>query len=217
MTTGMMRDYSLKEEVLHAATHGIAAALAIVGLVFLLIKVDSGAVGIVAVSLYGGAMILMFAASTLYHSLFATKAQRFLKTLDHSAIYLKIAGGYAPFAMLSLPATTGMWVMVGAWGAAGVGIAFKLIAFFRGTGKSFNVISLLLYLAMGWAGVLMIGPLSEQLPSIAINWIIAGGLCYTVGAIFYAMKSVPYTHAIWHLFVVAGAACHFVAIYNFVI
>ena len=217
MTVKALHPYSLREEILHAATHGVAAVLAVVGLIFLLLKVDGGALGIVAVSLYGGAMILMFAASALYHSLFATRAQRFLKTLDHSAIYLKIAGGYAPFALLSLPTTTGIWVMVGAWGAAVVGVGFKLAAFFRGTGKSFNIISLMMYLAMGWAGVLMIGPLSDVLPGEAINWVIAGGLAYTVGAIFYALKMVPYTHVIWHLFVVAGAACHFVAIYFFVI
>ncbi|WP_262694836.1 PAQR family membrane homeostasis protein TrhA [Kordiimonas aquimaris] len=217
MAINAVHPYSLREEILHATSHGVAAMLAVIGLVLLLMKVDAGAVGIVAVSLYGGAMIMMFAASALYHSLFATRAQRFLKTLDHSAIYLKIAGGYAPFALLSLPTTTGLWVMIGAWSAAAVGIGFKLAAFFRGTGKSFNIISLVMYLAMGWAGVLMIDPLSDALPGIAINWIIAGGLAYTIGAIFYALKMVPYTHFVWHLFVVGGATCHFVAIYFFVI
>lgn len=217
MTAKTLHPYSLREEVLHAVTHGLAAVLAVIGLILLLLKVDNGAVGIVAVSLYGGAMILMFAASALYHSLFATRANRFLKTLDHSAIYLKIAGGYTPFALLSLPTTTGLWVVVGAWGAAAVGVGFKLASFFRGKGKNFNIISLIMYLAMGWAGVLMIGPLSDALPDAAINWVIAGGLAYTIGAIFYALKMLPYTHVIWHLFVVAGAACHFIAIYFFVV
>lgn len=209
--------YSLLEEIFHATTHGIAAVLAVVGLVFLLLKVDAGVTGIVAVSLYGGAMIAMFLASTLYHSLFATKAAGFFKMLDHSAIYLKIAGSYAPFAMISLPSAVGIWVMIGAWGAAAVGIAFKLGAFLRGGGKSFNIISLIMYLAMGWAGLLMIGPLSEALPETAVNWVLAGGLAYTVGAIFYAMKKVKFSHTIWHLFVIAGSACHFYAIYRFVI
>lgn len=209
--------YSLNEEILHAVTHGVAAMLSVAALVFLLLKVDSGPVGILAVSLYGGAMIAMFTTSALYHSLFATKAAAFFKMLDHSAIYLKIAGSYAPFALLSLPVSTGVWVMIGAWGAAVLGIALKLRAFIKKTGKHFNLTSLLLYLAMGWAGVLMIAPLSENLPSAAINWIIAGGLAYTVGAGFYAMKQWPYTHVVWHLFVIAGAACHFVAIYSYVI
>lgn len=209
--------YSLLEEIFHATTHGIAAVLAVVGLVFLLLKVDAGVTGIVAVSLYGGAMIAMFLASTLYHSLFATKAAGLFKMLDHSAIYLKIAGSYAPFAMISLPSAVGIWVMIGAWGAAAVGIAFKLGAFLRGGGKSFNIISLIMYLAMGWAGLLMIGPLSEALPETAVNWVLAGGLAYTVGAIFYAMKKVKFSHTIWHLFVIAGSACHFYAIYRFVI
>lgn len=209
--------YSTFEEILHAITHGVAAVLAVVGLVFLLMKVDAGASGVVAVSLYGGAMIAMFLASTLYHSLFATKAARLFKMLDHSAIYLKIAGSYAPFAMISLPSAVGLWVMIGAWGAAAVGIAFKVGAFLRGGGKSFNIISLMMYLLMGWAGLLMIGPLSEALPDVAVNWVLAGGVAYTVGAIFYAMKSVKFSHTIWHLFVIAGSACHFYAIYTFVL
>lgn len=217
MTSVTDHPYSLREEILHAATHGIAAVGAIVCLVLLLVKVDSGIGGVVAVSLYGGAMIAMFASSTLYHSLFATRAAGFLKMLDHSAIYLKIAGSYAPFALISLPTTTGVWVMVGAWGAAALGIGFKLRAFLSKTGKRFNIVSLAMYLAMGWAGVLMIVPLSEALPQVAINWIIAGGLAYTIGAAFYAMKKWPYMHVVWHLFVVAGSACHFVAIYCYVL
>lgn len=217
MSGAVNQSYSLREEILHAATHGVAAALSVLGLVLLLLKADGGVADIVAVSLYGGAMIAMFLASTLYHSLFATRAQRFLKMLDHSAIYLKIAGAYSPFALISLPAATGVWVLAGAWGAAVLGVGFKWAAFVRNTGKSFNIISLLLYLAMGWAGVLIISPLSETLPGVAIDWLIAGGLAYTIGAVFYALKQVPYAHVIWHLFVVAGAACHFVAIYYYVI
>lgn len=217
MTVQSVHPYSLNEEILHAVIHGVAAVLSVVALVFLLIKVDSGLAGVVAVSLYGGAMIAMFLSSTLYHSLFATKAAGFFKMLDHSAIYLKIAGSYAPFALISLPTTIGVWVMVGAWGAAAVGIGLKLRAFLRKSGKSFNIVSLLMYLAMGWAGVLMIVPLSQALPAVAIYWVVAGGLAYTIGAAFYAMKRWRYTHVIWHLFVVAGSACHFVAIYHYVL
>lgn len=217
MTANILQQYSLREEILHAVTHGVAALLSVAALVFLLMKVDSGPAGIVAVSLYGGAMIAMFTTSTLYHSLFATRAAGFFKMLDHSAIYLKIAGSYAPFALITLPVSTGAWVMVGAWGAAVLGISLKLRAFLKKTGKRFSLTSLLLYLAMGWAGILMIAPLSDALPSVAIKWIIAGGLAYTIGAVFYALKKWPYTHVIWHLFVVAGAACHFVAIYRYVI
>ena len=217
MTSVVGHPYSLREEILHAATHGVAAVGAVVCLVLLLLKVDSGVGGVVAVSLYGGAMIAMFTSSALYHSLFATKAAGFFKMLDHSAIYLKIAGSYAPFALISLPTTTGVWVMVGAWGAAALGIGFKLRAFLSQTGKRFSIVSLAMYLAMGWAGVLMIVPLSEALPTVAINWVIAGGLAYTIGAAFYAMKKWPYMHVVWHLFVVAGSACHFVAIYCYVL
>ena len=131
MTALSIQQYSLREEILHAVTHGIAAMLSVAALAFLLMKVDSGPLGVLAVSLYGGAMIAMFTTSTLYHSLFATKAAAFFKMLDHSAIYLKIAGSYAPFALISLPLSTGVWVMVGAWGAAVLGISLKLRAFLK--------------------------------------------------------------------------------------
>lgn len=213
------RDYSLGEEVAHAISHGVAALGAIVALIFLVIKAAEvgGATEITAVSLYAGCMVFMFTASTLYHSLFKTKARDFFKMLDHSAIYFKIAGTYTPFALVTLPATMGAWVAVGAWSAALLGTALKARAFVRKSAKKFSPLSLGLYLAMGWAAVLMMGELAARLPEVAITWIVAGGLSYTVGAIFYALKKIPYTHAIWHVFVVAGAACHFIAIYLYVI
>ncbi|TNE61904.1 MAG: hypothetical protein EP335_14565 [Alphaproteobacteria bacterium] len=215
----MLRDYSLAEEITHAITHGIGAVLAVVAFVFLLMKaIDTGgAAEIVAVSLYATFMIVMYLASTLYHSLFRTKAAGVFKLIDHAAIYFKIAGTYTPFALVTLPTAVGVWVLVGAWGAAVLGAVLKARAFVRKTAKKFSPLSLGLYLAMGWAGVLMLGQLVDLLPMVAIWWIIAGGVCFTVGAVFYALKSVPYTHAVWHVFVMAGSACHFVAIYEYVI
>ncbi|WP_286830758.1 MULTISPECIES: PAQR family membrane homeostasis protein TrhA [Kordiimonas] len=218
-SVAMSRDYSLGEEVTHAISHGVAAVAAIVGLVFLVMKAAAvgGALEITAVALYAGCMIFMFTASTLYHSLFQTKARDFFKMLDHSAIYFKIAGTYTPFALVTLPISLGAWVAAGAWSAALLGTVLKARAYVKKSAKNFSPVSLGLYLAMGWAAVLMMGELSDRLPGAAIWWIIAGGLAYTLGAIFYALKKVPYTHAVWHLFVVAGAACHFIAIYLYVI
>jgi len=213
-----IRPYSIREEILHAGTHGIGVLLALVALVFLVSKaMGQGGIAVAAVSIYAGCMVLMYLCSTLYHSAFKSKYQPFLKMLDHSSIYFKIAGGYTPFALISLPTTIGLWVMAGAWAAALTGTIFKLVAYLRKSGKKFNWISLAIYLGMGWAGVLMISPLAAVLPSDAIFWLFAGGGCYTIGAIFYTIKSVAYFHAVWHLFVLAGSSCHFVAIYCYVV
>ncbi len=213
-----IRNYSPSEEVWHAVTHGIGAILAAVALVFLILKAaDVGGISVmVAAALYGGFMLVMYVCSTLYHSFFKSRLQPFFKFLDHSAIYFKIAGAYTPFALITLPTAVGVWVMIGAWGAAILGAALKFRAYLNKSGKKFSPVSLLLYLGMGWAGVLMIGELMDRLPSAAIWWLMAGGVCYTVGALFYALKRVPYTHAVWHVFVMAGSACHFITIYVYV-
>lgn len=212
------KPYSVAEEILNASSHGLGAVLAVVALVFLVVKAaDQGAVAVAGVSIYAGCMILMYLCSTLYHSAYNSKHQPLFKMLDHASIYFKIAGSYTPFALISLPTTTGLWVMIGAWGAALAGTVFKLVSYLRNSGRRFSAVSLALYLAMGWAGVLMISPLAEVLPSDAIVWLFAGGGFYTVGAIFYAIKSVPYFHAVWHFFVLGGSACHFFAIYCFVV
>ncbi|WP_417460329.1 PAQR family membrane homeostasis protein TrhA [Kordiimonas sp.] len=218
MTAKQIRSYSSSEEVWHAVTHGIGAILAAVALVFLILKAaDMGGVSVmVAAALYGGFMLVMYVCSTLYHSFFKSRLQPFFKFLDHSAIYFKIAGAYTPFALITLPTTVGVWVMIGAWGAAVLGAGLKFRAYLNKSGKKFSPVSLLLYLGMGWAGVLMIGELMDRLPSAAIWWLMAGGICYTVGALFYALKRVPYTHAVWHVLVMAGSACHFITIYVYV-
>jgi len=212
------RAYSVREEILHAATHGIGAGLAAVAAVFLFVKVNGqGGMALVAISIYAASMILMFLSSTLYHAAYNSRHQSFLKMLDHSAIYFKIAGSYTPFALISLPASTGLWVAGSAWAAALAGTVFKVVGYLRKSSGRYKAVSLVLYLTMGWAGLLMISPLAAVLDVAGIYWVIAGGVFYTVGAIFYAVKSVAYFHAIWHLFVMAGSACHFVAIYFFVL
>ena len=217
-TVKIERGYSVREEVLHATTHGIGAVLAVVAAVFLLLKASGqGNMALVAVSIYAVSMMLMFLSSTLYHAAFNSPLQPFFKMLDHSSIYFKIAGSYTPFALISLPAGTGLWVAAGAWAAALAGTMFKLVTYLRKTGGRYKGVSLAFYLIMGWAGVLMISPLATALAGAGIYWVIAGGIFYTVGAIFYAIKSVAYFHAVWHVFVMAGSACHFVAIYCYVL
>lgn len=217
-SSAISSDYSRREEFLHAATHGVGAAFSVFALIILIMKAENlGSLAMAAVIIYAVCMLLMFGFSTLYHSMPGSSLQPMLKMLDHSAIYFKIAGTYTPFALITLPTLTGIWVMVGIWGAALFGTFFKVTAYLRKTGKKFSPLSLGVYLAMGWASVFMIGELIDHLKEGGITWVIAGGLCYTVGAVFYALKKLPYTHTIWHLFVMAGAGCHFICIYYFVI
>ena len=210
--------YSPREEFLHAATHGVGALLSVFAIVLLAAKaLPEGAMAVFAVTLYGVTMLAMFGMSTLYHSFPASRHAPLFKMLDHSAIFFKIAGTYTPFALITLSGLTSIWIMIGIWGAAIFGTTFKVIAFVRETGKTFSPVSLATYLAMGWASIFMIDELLELLSDQAFYWLIAGGLCYTIGAVFYALKKLPYTHTIWHLFVIGGAACHFVTIYYFVL
>jgi hemolysin III len=210
--------YSPREEFLHAVTHGIGVIFSIFALIILTIKAETiDMVAVTAVMIYAISMLLMFGFSTLYHSMPGSRLQPMLKMLDHSAIYFKIAGTYTPFALITLPSLTGLWVMIGIWGAAFFGTFFKVTAFIKKTGKRFSPLSLGVYLAMGWASIFMIGELIDHLKEGGIDWVIAGGLCYTVGAVFYSLKKLPYTHTIWHLFVLAGAGCHFISIYYYVI
>ncbi|WP_374762942.1 PAQR family membrane homeostasis protein TrhA [Yunchengibacter salinarum] len=225
--TGLTPEYSLAEEVTHAVTHGVGALAALVGGIALVVQASQGAgqgggvLPIAAVSIYAICMVAMFAASTLYHSLAFTRHHAFFKLLDHVAIYFKIAGTYTPFALITLPLGPGLAIMGGVWGAAFTGLAFKVRRFLsdrRGSTRPrrFSPVSLALYLVMGWAAVFVIDELYVRLSASGFMWLVLGGAFYTIGAIFYALKRVPYAHAIWHLFVLAGSASHFVAIYGIV-
>ena len=213
------RAHTAAEEAWHAATHGIGVPLAVVGLVFLVLKASQtgGSTEVAAASVYGGSMVLLYLASTVYHAAFGSAFQPFLGALDHSAIYVKIAGSYTPFAVLTLEGGTGTAILIAVWAAAVLGIVFKLTAHFVSRIENFEWISLAAYIGMGWVGVLVIVPLFTNLPLAGFVWLIAGGLCFTVGAGFYAWKRPRYTHTVWHLFVLAGSACHFVSIYGFVL
>jgi hemolysin III len=207
MTTN---DYSPREEVVHVTTHAIGMVASIVALVWLPVAAHgNGAGGWRAAGgvIFAASAALLLTTSVLYHAARSPRLKPRLRLLDHSAIYLLIAGTYTPFALGVLGGTWG-WTLFGlVWGLAVLGIAAKTVVGFR-----FNVSSTLLYLAMGWIGVIAAKPLLESLSRHELTWIVAGGLAYTLGVPFYLWKGRPYSHAVWHLFVLAGVACHFVAV-----
>lgn len=201
--------YSPSEELANSITHGIGFFIGIAVLVLLVVfsSLRKGAWEVVSCSIYGATFILLYLSSTLYHSARNPSTRRVLKIIDHSAIYLLIAGTYTPYALAPLRGALG-WTIFGViWGCAILGIFFK--AFFTGR---FKVVSLASYLFMGWLCVLAVKPLYRELSTASFIFFVVGGLCYTVGAIFYAWKSLPGSHAIWHLFVLAGSLCHFFSI-----
>lgn len=203
--------YSLAEEVANSISHGIGFILGIVGLVLLLMHaIDSGAnaTAITSYSLYGGSMILLFLASTLYHAIPHPAAKRWLKIVDHCAIYLLIAGTYTPFLLVGLDSPLARGLMVVIWSLALAGIIFKLAFAHR-----FKVLSLITYLTMGWLSLIVIYQLALRLAGGGLILLALGGIIYTLGVIFYVCKRIPYNHAIWHGFVLGGSACHFFAIY----
>ncbi len=210
--------HTAAEEFVHALTHGIGAVLASIALVFLVLKVAglNNTTAVLSVSIYAACVVLLYVASTLYHGFHLRPQQPFFKLLDHSAIYFKIAGTYTPLVVITLQTTLAIWILIGVWVAAIIGTAMKLFAYLRKAGKEHWLLSLSVYLAMGWSGIFMLKPLYEQMPG-GLAWIVAGGLCFTVGTIFYAIRSVRYMHAVWHVFVMAGSACHFVAVYFYVL
>jgi len=201
------------EEILNAVTHGVGTAMAVAALVGMLaLYYDEGTWHVTSCIIYGISLILLYLASTLYHSFTNEKLKSIFKFIDHAAIYVLIAGNYTPFTLIPLHGEVG-WTIFGiVWSLAAAGIVFQIFCV-----KKFKVLGTLCYLAMGWFAVVMIRPLLGLLPIEAIYWMIAGGVFYTVGAVFYLVKKIPYNHAIWHLFVLAGSIAHFVAIFKFVL
>ncbi len=199
----------LNTELINGVTHGVGFLLSIAGLVVLVVLAASrgGARHVVACSVYGSTLILLYLASTLYHSVTAPRAKQVLRLIDHIAIYLLIAGTYTPFMLLTLRGGWG-WSLFGViWGLAIVGSVFKILFIGR-----FRKTSVVIYLLMGWLVVVGLKPLLASLPLAGFVWLMAGGAAYTLGVVFYAWKSLPHHHAIWHVFVMLGSTCHFFAV-----
>lgn len=205
---------SQKEEIASAITHGIGVALSIWGLVLLVMKAveEGNAYHVVSFSIFGSALILVYLTSTLFHAIRARRVKKFFNLMDHAAIYFLIAGTYTPIMLGPLRGPWG-WSIFGAiWGFAILGIIFKI--FFIGR---FRTLSAIFYVAMGWAIVVAIGPLLGTMPENGLWLLLAGGISYSGGVVFYLMKNMPYAHSIWHLFVLGGSLCHFLSIYHYVI
>ena len=214
MSASSASEYSDIEERANAITHGLGVVLGVVGLILLLIRAfdhQADTLTITSMAVYGSSIILLFLASTLYHSITTEKTKRLLKTLDHCAIYLLIAGSYTPFLLVSLRTPLAIGLMAVIWGIALVGIIMKIAFVYR-----FKRLSLVTYLAMGWLSLIVVYQLAMNIDIDGLVLLALGGVIYSLGVIFYVAKRIPYNHAIWHLFVLAGCACHFFAIYLYV-
>jgi hemolysin III len=206
--------YSSGEEIANSIIHGLGIVLAISGLGVLtaFASLRGNAWHIVSCSIFGATLIILYTTSTLYHAIPNQRAKAVLRVLDHSAIFLLIAGTYTPFSLVSLRGPWG-WSLFGViWGLAIVGIIFKVTMLRRWT-----AISVALYLVMGWVAIIAAQPMLEAVAPGGLALLLAGGLSYTAGVVFYAWKRLPYHHAVWHAFVLAGSICHFFAVLLFVV
>ena len=207
--------YTPSEEIANAITHGLAAARSIAGLVVLVVSSvthDRSPLVIASAAVFGASMIVLYLISTLYHALPYARAKRVLQVLDHSAIYLLIAGSYTPFCLVTLGGTTGTVLCVVVWtiGLAGAFLQPLLI-------RIADWINCVLYLALGWCVIFVIKPLVEALPPAGLWLLAGGGIAYSAGVIFYLWEKLPFNHAVWHLFVLAGTALQFFAVLFYVI
>ncbi|GIX36697.1 MAG: hemolysin III [Lysobacteraceae bacterium] len=205
----MNEGYSTTEELANALTHGFGALLAFGGgaTLITLAALCGDAWQLASAIVFAATLGLLYLASTLYHALPHPRAKRWFKVVDHCAIYLLIAGTYTPFGLIGLRGHGGGWLLTAVWSMAAAGVFFKLFT----TGR-FRALSTALYVGMGWTALFAAPLMLEHLPASTLAWLLAGGLAYTLGVLFYLWRSLRFGHAIWHLFVIAGSACHFVAV-----
>ena len=199
----------LGDEWANSLTHGIGLILSLIGL-FLLIETpfqEKDIWKLMNFFIYGGSLILLYASSTFYHIVRRPKLKKIMRTVDHCAIYLLIAGSYTPFTILVLGGVWGWTLFSIVWSLAVSGIILKI--FFK---HRFKILSTCLYLFMGWLVVIAIQPLRENFPPEGLIWLLAGGISYTIGVIFYVLDKRRFYHAIWHLFVLGGSVCHYLAV-----
>ena len=203
------QSHGFREELWSALTHGLGAVVSLgAGAVLITLAALWGSPWQLAGAIvFGITLLLLYIASTLYHAIPHQVAKARLKVFDHCAIFLLIAGTYTPFTLVGLRQHGGWWLFAAIWTLAIVGVVFKL--FFTGR---FKGLSTLIYVAMGWIIVFAIRPLMQQVDAATIAWLFGGGLAYTAGTVFYMSRRIPYAHAIWHLFVLLGSVCHFVAV-----
>jgi hemolysin III len=206
--------YSAAEERLNIVSHKLGLVLSGIALALLVIHAgrNGGAWHIFSFAVFGLSLVSLYSASTWYHSTADPERRRRRRIVDHAAIYVLIAGTYTPFALITLDGAAGNTIFALVWSMAICGIGLKL--FFTG---QFKLLSTLIYVAMGWMIVFVIEPLRENLAPAGLSWITAGGVFYTAGAVLYAIRGIPFNHAIFHLFVLLGSFCHFIAVYRYVL
>ena len=208
-------NYTVGEEIANAVTHGVAALLSVAGLAVLVAfaVVYSGSAKVVtAVSVFGASMIFLYTASTLYHAIPNARAKKVLQVIDHSMIYVLIAGSYTPFCLITLQGYTGIALLCAVWLIAIAGISLQSLLLAKA-----DWINCLLYLSMGWLAVFVIDPLVSTLETTGLALLVAGGLAYTFGVVFYIFERIPFSHAIWHTFVFAGTTLQFFSVLFYVI
>jgi hemolysin III len=206
--------YTETEELLNRLTHGLAAVLSLVGLILLVIVAarTGDPYRIVSAVIFGVILCLFYLISTLYHTVHNPRTRYVFRVLDHTGIYLVIAGTYTPFTLVSLRASSG-WTIFGiVWGLAIAGVIFKSVMTHR-----LKFLAPVFYIGLGWLIIVDLEGILNAIPLHGVLWLFAGGLCYTIGIIFYAIDRIPFNHAIWHLFVIAGSLCHYLAILWYVI
>ncbi len=209
MSNPTVTTYTPREELANALTHGLGAALSVAGFAVLVTQTSlhGDAWRVTATAIFSATLVLLYTVSTLYHSFRGESVKRLLRKFDHASIFLLIAGTYTPFLLVNLRGPWG-WSLFGViWGLAVAGVALKF--WFAGR---FRLVSTLLYIGMGWLVTIALRPMLQTVPSGALWLLLAGGLSYTLGTVFYLWRRLPYHHAIWHLFVLGGSACHFFAV-----
>lgn len=212
--TSQTSQYSPAEELANAISHGLGALLSVLALILLVnvaITTNSDWVKIISFTVYGSSLVLLFVASTLYHGLNSLNAKRIFKLVDHCAIYLLIAGTYTPLTLITLKGDLGLSMFALVWSIAVAGILFKLKY-----GAKYKILSVATYLGMGFISLIVISDLYQHLAIEGLVLLASGGLVYTLGVFFYLNHKIPFNHAIWHLFVLGGAACHFFMIWFYV-
>ena len=209
-----IEQYSSLEEIFNSITHAIGALVSIAGLVLLIVfsSIYGNSSHVISCTIFGFTLVLLYTASALYHSFRKPNLKHIFKILDHSCIYILIAGTYTPFLLLTIKGVVGWSMFAFVWSLTVIGVLFKVFFVHR-----FNIVSTIAYILMGWIIIFAIKPLFQALPVGGLVLLICGGLAYTLGTIFYAWSRLPFNHTIWHLFVLTGSVCHFCAVMFYVI
>lgn len=209
-----VNQFSIAEEIWHAITHGVGLALSIAGLAILVAyaAIGGSSLAITCSAIYGATLIIMYGSSTLYHAITDEKIKKIFQQFDHASIYFLIAGTYTPITLITLGGAWGWSIFSVVWGIAAIGIFLKFIYPNR-----FEKLSLVLYILMGWIIIIAVQPLLENMDTGGLWLLLAGGLSYTIGIGFYVSDSLPYNHAIWHLFVLTGSILHYLMVLIYII